>query len=145
MLTTIQMPKLGDPHGGTFLQVAPDNLSAKVVSDIGGPHGGVNPYVALEKPSGPADTPSNALTVIAKAFRFAPAVLDVKAGQKVTFEFENQDEADHNIVSKEGAFQEVILGGSQKKIVDWTAPSKAGTFKFVCTYHRGMEMTVNVR
>jgi len=145
MLTTIQMPKLGDPHGGTFLQVAPDNLSAKVVSDIGGPHGGVNPYVALAKPSGPADTPSNALTVIAKAFRFAPAVLDVKAGQKVTFEFENQDEADHNIVSKEGAFQEVILGGSQKKTVDWTAPSKAGTFKFVCTYHRGMEMTVNVR
>ncbi len=145
MLTTIQMPKLGDPHGGTFLQVAQDNLTAKVVSDIGGPHGGVNPYTAFAKPSAPANAPSNALTVIAKAFRFAPAVLDVKAGQKVTFEFENQDEADHNIVSKEAAFQEVVLGGSQKKTVEWTAPSKPGTFKFVCTYHRGMEMTVNVR
>jgi len=145
MLTTIQMPKLGDPHGGTFLQIAPDNQSAKVVSDIGGPHGGVSPYTASAKTPEPADTPSNALTVIAKAFRFAPAVLDVKAGQKVTFEFENQDEADHNIVSKEAAFQEVVLGGSQKKTVEWTAPAKAGTFKFVCTYHRGMEMTVNVR
>jgi DNA-binding beta-propeller fold protein YncE/plastocyanin len=145
MLTTIQMPKLGDPHGGTFLQVAQDNLSAKVVSDIGGPHGGVNPYTASAKPSAPVNAPTNALTVIAKAFRFAPAVLDVKAGQKVTFEFENQDEADHNIVSKEAAFQEVVLGGSQKKTVDWTAPSKPGTYKFVCTYHKGMEMTVNVR
>jgi DNA-binding beta-propeller fold protein YncE len=146
MQTTIQMPKLGDPHGGTFLQVAADNLSAKVVSDIGGPHGGVNPYTASAKPAAPVQAaPANALTVIAKAFRFAPAALDVKAGQKVTFEFENQDEADHNIVSKEAAFQEVVLGGSQKKTVEWTAPSKPGTFKFVCTYHKGMEMTVNVR
>ena len=105
----------------------------------------MNPYTALARPPEPANTPSSALTVITKAFRFAPAVLDVKAGQKVTFEFENQDEADHNIISKEAAFQEVILGGSQKKTVEWTAPAKAGTFKFVCTYHRGMEMTVNVR
>jgi len=94
------MRKLGDPIGGTVLHVARDNLSENVLSDIGGPHGGVNPYVAQDTPSGQAGTPSKALTVIAKAFRFAPAVLDLKAGQKVTFEFENQDEADHNIVLK---------------------------------------------
>jgi len=143
LLSTIQTPKLGDPHGGTFVQVAADNRSAKVVADIGGPHGGVSPYTAVA--AVPADRPPNALAVIAKDFKFVPATLDVMVGQKVIFEFENRDEADHNIVSKDAAFQEVVLGGSQRKTVAWTAPSKPGTFKFVCTYHRGMEMTINVK
>ncbi len=146
LLANIQTPKLGDPHGGTFVQVAADNRSAKVVSDIGGPHGGVSPYTAVASSRAvAADGSSNALSVIAKDFKFTPATLDVTAGQKVVFEFENRDEADHNIVSKEAAFQEVVLGGSHRKTVAWTAPSKPGTFKFVCTYHRGMEMTVNVK
>jgi len=146
MLATLQTPKLGDPHGGTFVQVAPDNRSAAVVSDIGGPHGGVNPYTAFAKAAAPAGGSSSALTVVAKAFRFVPATLDVTAGQKITFEFDNQDDVDHNIVSQDAAlFHEVVLGGSQKRTVEWTAPSKAGTFKLVCTYHRGMEMTLNVK
>jgi DNA-binding beta-propeller fold protein YncE len=147
MLATIQTPKLGDPHGGTFLQIGSDGRSAKVVSDIGGPHGGVNPYTAVARTNVPAQAgaPANALTVIAKDFRFAPAVLDLKTGQKVTFEFENRDDADHNVISQEAGFQEVVLGGSQKRTVTWTAPSKPGAFRFVCTYHRGMEMTVNVK
>ena len=150
MLTTIQTPKLGDPHGGTFVQIAPDNRSAKVVSDIGGPHGGVSPYAALAKATAPASAPAGgspgALTVVAKAFRFVPATLDVNAGQKITFEFDNQDEVDHNIVSEDRVlFREVVLGGSQEKTADWTAPSKPGTYTFICTYHRGMEMTLNVK
>jgi len=145
LLATIQTPKLGDPHGGTFVQIAPDNRSAKVVADIGGPHGGVNPYAMFAKAAAPVRESSNALTVVAKAFRFDPATLNVTAGQRITFEFQNQDDVDHNIVSVDAAFSEVVLGGSQKKTAEWTAPTKAGTFKFVCTYHRGMEMTVNVK
>ena len=97
------------------------------------------------KATAPTVRSSAALIVVAQEFRFAPATLDVTAGQKVTFELENKDTVDHNVVSPEGAFREVILGGSQKKSVEWTAPSRVGTFKFVCTYHRGMEMTVNVK
>jgi len=145
MLVTIQTPKLGDPHGGTFVQIAPDNRSAKAVADIGGPHGGVNPYTAFARPSTPTGGSTNALTVVAREFKFLPATLDVTAGQKITFEFENKDDVDHNIVSQDAAFREVVLGGSQKRTVEWTAPSKAGTYKLVCTYHRGMEMTVNVK
>src|SRR5712692_141325 len=85
MLATLQTPKLGDPHGGTFVQVAPDNRSAAVVSDIGGPHGGVNPYTAFAKAAAPAGGSPSALTVVAKAFRFVPATLDVTVGQKITF------------------------------------------------------------
>ncbi|MBI2817972.1 MAG: cupredoxin domain-containing protein [Acidobacteria bacterium] len=145
MIADIQMPKLGDAHGGTFVQVAPDNRSAKVVADIGGHHGGANPYAAFAKPSAPTDRSSNALVVVAKAVRFAPATLEVTAGQKITFEFQNKDEVDHNVVSNEAALPEVVLGGGQTKTVEWTAPSKPGAYKFVCTYHRGMDMTVNVK
>src|SRR5207244_2636934 len=141
MLATIQTPKLGDPHGGTFLQIAADNRSAKVVADIGGPHGGVNPYAAIAQPVTPAVPPANAIAVIAKAFRFSPAALDVTAGQRITFEFENQDEADHNIVSQEAAFSEVVLAGSQRRTIEWTAPSRPGTDKPGCTYDRRMHMT----
>ncbi len=117
-----------------------------MVADIGGPHGGVNPYTAFANPKAPAGGSSSALTVVAKAFRFVPATLDVTAGQKITFEFDNQDDVDHNLVSQDAAlFHEVVLGGSQKRTVEWTAPARAGTFKLVCTYHRGMEMTLNVK
>ena len=145
MLTTIQTLKLGDPHGGTFVQIAPDNRSAKVVADIGGPHSGVNPYTAAAQPVAPAGRPSNAIAVVAKAFRFSPATVDLSPGQRITFEFDNQDDADHNIVSAEAAFSEVVLAGSQRRTIEWTAPSRPGTYTLVCTYHRGMEMTVTVK
>ena len=75
-----------------------------------------------------------------------PATLNVTAGQKIIFEFENQDDVDHNIVSKDNAlFGEVTLGGSQKRTVEWTAPSTLGPLNLVCTYHPGMEMTLNVK
>ena len=148
MLATIQTPKLGDPHGGTFVQIAADNRSARVVADIGGPHGGSNPYAAFVRPAAPSVTagrPSNALTVVAKAFRFIPGMLDLTAGQRITFELENQDDVDHNFVSAEARLSEVVLAGNQRRTVEWTAPARPGTYKLVCTYHRGMEMTVTVR
>src|SRR5712691_7312708 len=145
MLVTIQTPKLGDPHGGTFVQIAPDNRSAKVVADIGGPHGGVNPYTAFATPTAPVNASTNALTVVTKLFRFSPATLAVAPGQRITFDVENQDDVDHNIVSPEAALSEVVLTGNQRKTIKWTAPSRPGSYKLICTYHRGMEMTVTVK
>jgi DNA-binding beta-propeller fold protein YncE/plastocyanin len=153
MLDTIQTPKLADPHGGTFVQIAPDNRSAKVVSDIGGPHGGVNPYAAFAQTAAPTPSRrtapggegSSVIAVVARNVRFEPATLDVTAGQKITFDVENADQIDHNLVSAETGFQEVILAAGQKKTAEWTAPSKAGTYKIVCTYHPGMDITVTVK
>jgi DNA-binding beta-propeller fold protein YncE len=151
MLDTIQTPKLADPHGGTFVQISQDNHSAKVVSDIGGPHGGVNPYGASAQtvtPPARRAAPgggSNIVAVVARNVRFEPASLDVSAGQKITFDLENADQIDHNLVSAEAGFSEVILAAGQKKSAEWTAPSKPGTYKIVCSYHPGMEMTVNVK
>jgi DNA-binding beta-propeller fold protein YncE len=153
MLDSIQTPKLGDPHGGTFVQIAPDNRSARVVADIGGPHGGVNPYAAFAKPTAPAAAgatgaaggSSKTVNIVARNFQFEPATLDVSAGQKITLQLENKDQVDHNLVSVEGAFQEVVVAGGQTTAVEWTPPTRVGALKFVCTFHRGMEMTVNVK
>ena len=153
MLDNIQTPKLADPHGGTFVQIAPDNRSAKVVADIGGPHGGVNPYAVSAQAAAPgvarptaatAGSP-NTFSIVARNLRFEPASVDVKPGEKITFELENIDQVDHNMLSAEAGFQEVIIAAGQKKTADWTSPSKAGTYKIICTYHPGMEMTVNVK
>ncbi len=153
MLDTIQTPKLADPHGGTFVQIAPDNRSAKVVSDIGGPHGGVNPYAASVQTAAPTPArrtaqgggASNVVAVVARNVRFEPATLDVTAGQKISFDLDNADQIDHNLVSAEAGFQEVILAAGQKKTIEWTAPAKPGMYKIICTYHPGMEMIVNVK
>jgi plastocyanin len=46
---------------------------------------------------------------------------------------------------REAGFSEIILAGNQRKTIEWTAPAQAGSYKLICTYHRGMEMTVNVK
>jgi len=145
MLATIQTPKLGDPHGGTFVQIAADNRSAKVVADIGGPHGGVSPYTA--PPPSVAATPqaSNAIAVVARGFRFSPDTLNVTPGQRITFDIQNLDDADHNLVAEDAGLSEVVLPNSQRRTVAWTAPSRPGVYKLVCTYHRGMEIVVTVK
>src|SRR5260370_9879712 len=43
MLDTIQTPKLADPHGGTFVQIAPDNRTAKDLAAIRGSPLDLNP------------------------------------------------------------------------------------------------------
>jgi DNA-binding beta-propeller fold protein YncE len=145
MLATIQTPKLGDPHGGAFVQIAADNRSAKVVADIGGPHSGVSPYTATAAVTPSLPSSSDAIAVVARAFRFSPATLEVTAGQRITFNIDNQDDADHNLVAADAGLSEVVLSGSQRKAVAWIAPSRPGTYKLVCTYHRGMEIVVTVK
>ena len=145
MLATIQTPKLGDPHGGTFVQIAADNRSAKVVADIGGPHGGVSPYTAPAAVAATTPQASNAISVVARAFRFSPDTLEVTAGQRITLDIQNLDDADHNLVAEEAGLSEVPLPGSQRKTVAWTAPSRPGMYTLVCTYHRGMEIVVTVK
>jgi plastocyanin len=82
---------------------------------------------------------------VARAFQFSPAALDASAGQRITFDIENQDDVDHNLVAAEAGLSEVVLSGSQRKTVAWTAPTQPGIYHLVCTYHRGMEIIVTVK
>jgi plastocyanin len=76
-----------------------------------------------------------------KNFAFDPDPVTVKAGGTVTWT--NQDSAAHNVVFDDKSvksIQNLNNGQSGKVTFD-----KAGTYKYVCTYHSGMNGTVTVQ
>jgi uncharacterized cupredoxin-like copper-binding protein len=60
----------------------------------------------------------------------------------------NEGDADHEFESDEAGIEEVIIPGGRERRVNWTAPSRPGTFPVYCDLpgHReaGMELTVAV-
>jgi len=176
MKAEITMPLLADPHGGVFVQY--DNAGAgHVVMDIGGPHGGVSPYVfdnengvptlaealanggwAPAKSSAalvlgatpPTPQPSSAATetvnVVMDDFFFEalPEGLTVPATSQITFKIENKGLAVHNMTSTDFGIIAYDVQALAAGEVTGRSP-RAGTYKFVCTYHPGMELSITVR
>lgn len=101
--------------------------------------------------STPASTPAPATTstggastggvaVAMKNIAFSPATVHVKVGEKITWT--NQDSVDHNVMSQSGeqiASQNFGQGGTFS-----FTPTRAGTIKYVCTIHPGMDGTIVV-
>jgi uncharacterized cupredoxin-like copper-binding protein len=79
---------------------------------------------------------------------FEPKVIKVAPGQEVTFVVKNEGDQDHEFESDEAGIEEVIIPGGRERRVNWTAPSRPGTFPVYCDLpgHReaGMELTVDV-
>ncbi|MFF6829824.1 cupredoxin domain-containing protein [Streptomyces longwoodensis] len=83
-----------------------------------------------------------AAQITMRNFAFSPATLTVKAGEKVTVV--NEDGATHTVTASQGgAFDTGSIAGG--KSGTFTAPSKAGTYAFVCTFHPNMKGTLTVR
>lgn len=92
--------------------------------------------------SAPASTNAGAVHITMKNFAFSPATLTVKAGEKVTVV--NEDSAAHTVTSTQsGAFDTGSITGG--KSGTFTAPSKAGSYTFTCTFHPNMKGTLTVR
>lgn len=71
---------------------------------------------------------------------FSPKDVTVKTGTKITWT--NLEDIPHNVVAEEGAdFESETFG--KGKTFSYT-PKKAGTIKYVCTIHPGMEGTITV-
>jgi plastocyanin len=71
---------------------------------------------------------------------FDPKSVTVKVGQKVTWT--NADSTDHNVTAQSGAdFKSKDFGNGGT--FSFT-PTKAGTIKYVCTIHPGMDATLTV-
>jgi plastocyanin len=87
----------------------------------------------------PADS-GGALSVNIANFAFAPADIQAKVGQKITFT--NQDSTAHTATATAGA---TFDSGSldQGKSFSFT-PTKAGTIKFMCSFHPNMVGTITV-
>jgi len=71
---------------------------------------------------------------------FSPNSATVKVGEKVTWT--NDDSTDHNVTAQSGAsFKSKDFGNGGT--FSFT-PDKAGTIKYVCTIHPGMDGTLTV-
>ncbi|WP_189190588.1 cupredoxin domain-containing protein [Streptomyces albiflavescens] len=89
-----------------------------------------------------SSAPSPAAQITMKNFAFDPATITVKPSQKVTVV--NKDAVAHTVTATEGkAFDTGNIDGG--KSGTFTAPSKSGSYRFVCTYHSNMKGTLIVR
>ena len=76
-----------------------------------------------------------------KNIEFKPSNVEVNVGDSVTWV--NDEQIEHNAVATEGAdFRSELFG--QGKTYEWKA-EEAGTVKYVCTVHPGMEGTITVK
>jgi plastocyanin len=95
-----------------------------------------------EEPASAGAPPSgDQATVVMKDVKFDPKAVTVKVGQ--TVRWVNEDTVDHDAVAREGAdFKSELFG--KGKSFEWKAEA-AGTVKYVCTIHPGMEGTIEVQ
>lgn len=92
--------------------------------------------------STPAAAPAGGATVAVsmKNIQFAPKSVTAKVGQ--TVKWTNDDSVDHNVTATSGAtFKSSTFGQGASYSQKLT---KAGTIKYVCTIHPGMEGTIIV-
>lgn len=78
------------------------------------------------------------LTVEARDFSFAPADLEVRRGQEVTWT--NAGEQIHNVRGR-GFFSEAIVAGESYR----HRFARSGRYRYLCTLHPGMRGEIVVR
>lgn len=111
---------------------------------------GVLTISALAVACGGAATPaaapagSSAAAVTYESFRVAPASVEVKAGQSVSWT--NKDSTIHTISAgkpgaKSGPFDQKVAGNASASVTF----DKAGTFDYFCEFHTSMVGTVVVK
>ncbi|EGX61087.1 blue (type 1) copper domain-containing protein [Streptomyces zinciresistens K42] len=75
-------------------------------------------------------------------FAFRPADPEARPGQQITVV--NKDSAAHTVTATDGdAFDTGSISGGDSGT--FTAPSEAGRYAFVCTFHPNMTGTLIVR
>lgn len=102
----------------------------------------------IETPT--TQTPTSRITeisVVGTEFNFNPASINVKAGEQVKITFSNNGSAPHNLTLEGLGIGTKTVGGGQRDVVEFTAPT-SGTYTFFCSVsgHRaaGMEGSLEV-
>jgi plastocyanin len=111
-------------------------------SDSGGSSSSSTPSASRSAPSAPP-SPSGGggqAKITIKNFAFHPAALTVAPGTKVTVV--NADNTAHTVTAG-STFNTGNVGAG--KTVVFTAPSKAGTHRYICTIHPFMKGSLTVR
>jgi plastocyanin len=88
----------------------------------------------------PAAAPTTNHTVQLKDFAFKPATLTIAAGERVTFQ--NDDDEAHTVTATDKSFDSAGLDSGQS----WSHTfSKAGTYAYFCALHPYMKGKIIVR
>ena len=82
---------------------------------------------------------TNAITI--SNFMFSPMHVSVAPGSTVSVT--NKDSVAHTLTATGGQFDTGDINGGQTKT--FTAPSKAGTYSYICNIHQYMMGTIVVR
>ncbi|MGH3669535.1 MAG: cupredoxin domain-containing protein [Pseudonocardiaceae bacterium] len=85
--------------------------------------------------------PTSSNTIVIKDFSYTPASLTVAPGTKITVV--NQDQAPHTVTANDKSFDSGTIEGGRRGEV--TAPTKPGTYAYICTIHQYMTGTLIVK
>jgi plastocyanin len=98
-----------------------------------------SPKAAASGGSSAGATSTNAITI--SNFMFSPMRVSVAPGSTVSVT--NKDSVAHTLTATGGQFDTSDISGGQTKT--FTAPSKAGTYSYICNIHQYMMGTIVVR
>jgi cytochrome c oxidase subunit 2 len=94
---------------------------------------------ASPPPAGSAPPPAATVNLVAKDIKFAPTTLEAPADKPFAIAFDNQDAGITHDVAIEDATGSLLFNGQDVKgpgqATDNVPPLKAGTYKFICTFH----------
>jgi plastocyanin len=115
--------------------------AAALAAGCGSSGNGSSSSATATASSKPASSGGGAVVVTMKDIQFHPTTVTVKTGQ--TVEWRNDDSVSHNVTAQSGAsFKSKDFGnGGTFKF----KATKAGTIKYVCTIHPGMDGTLTVQ
>lgn len=86
------------------------------------------------------------ITVVGTEFRYNPASISVKTGEKVKILFKNNGKASHNLVVERLGISTKTIGSGQTDVLEFTAPI-TGTYALFCSLpgHRAKGMEGNLK
>jgi plastocyanin len=121
--------------------ILPLLAAAVIAAGCGSSYGGGSKPAATNTAAAQAPAAAAATTTVdISGFAFHPSSIQAKVGDKITFT--NQDATEHTATATSGAtFDSGAL--AKGKSFTFTA-TKAGTIKFVCSFHPGMTGTITV-
>ena len=125
-------------RGGAVVTVVAAALLLSACGGGGGP-GSSSPTTSSPSSGSAAATPATSVTI--SNFMFAPMTASVAPGSTVTVA--NKDSVTHTLTATGGQFDTGDIGPGRTKT--FTAPTKAGTYDYMCNIHQYMTGKIVVR
>ncbi|MBV8993961.1 MAG: cupredoxin domain-containing protein [Pseudonocardiales bacterium] len=91
--------------------------------------------------AGAVTTPSAPDTIVIDKFAYQPVVLTVARGARVTVI--NEDPVAHTLTAKDKSFDSGTITGGERG--QFPAPSKPGSYPYICAFHAYMTGTLIVK